>query len=391
VLLHLALLGAIGSGVGDVGGERPLAAVPWIRIRMVAVEAPSVPARAERPVEEQTAPAPQGTPALSRSAPTAAMQKPGPRSALAGPTATITSGEIASARSLTVPATSGEVETPPPSTVDPTAPDAVVSLANEPATIATEPHDALDLAVEATPDPAWVKVALDTARAAPGFLGPGERPPPTYRTILPAPAVLQYELRRGILRGTGEIRWRPAGDRYALQFEARLAGFTLIAQSSQGEIAPNGLAPVRFVEQRARKAPRSVNFSRDSATITFSASTARWPLLEGTQDRLSWMIQLGGIVAADPSLATTGRISMILVSARGEASVRTARFAGRERAETAVGSVSALKFVVDGHSAYDGSFEIWLDPARGYLPARAVSRASSGDAEFELLLQRADP
>ena len=51
----------------------------------------------------------------------------------------------------------------------------------------------------------------------------------------------------------------------------------------------------------------------------------------------------------------------------------------------------ALKFVVDGHSAYDGSFEIWLDPARGYLPARAVSRASSGDAEFELLLQRAEP
>jgi len=71
--------------------------------------------------------------------------------------------------------------------------------------------------------------------------------------------------------------------------------------------------------------------------------------------------------------------------------VRTARFAGREIAETAAGSVPALKFVVDGHSAYDGSFEIWLDPARGYLPARAVSRASSGDAEFELLLQRADP
>src|SRR4029079_11522128 len=124
----------------------------------------------------------------------AAMQKPGPRSALAGPTATITSGEIASARSLTEPATSREVETPPPSTVDPTAPDAVVSLANEPATISTEPHDALDLAVEATPDPAWVKVALDPARAAPVFLGPGERPPPTYRTVLPAPAVLQYEL-----------------------------------------------------------------------------------------------------------------------------------------------------------------------------------------------------
>ena len=49
---------------------------------------------------------------------------------------------------------------------------------------------------------------------------------------------------------------------------------------------------------------------------------------------------------------------------------------GRENAETAAGSVPALKFVVDGHSAYDASFEIWLDPARGYLPARAISRSS---------------
>jgi hypothetical protein len=103
------------------------------------------------------------------------------------------------------------------------------------------------------------------------------------------------------------------------------------------------------------------------------------------------MIQLGGIVAADPTLAASGRITMVLVSARGEASVRSARFAGQEDAETVAGGVPALKFVVDGHSAYDGSFEIWLDPARGYLPVHATSRSSSGEAEFELLLQRADP
>ena len=169
------------------------------------------------------------------------------------------------------------------------------------------------------------------------------------------------------------------------------AGISLLSQSSQGEVGANGLAPVRFVDQRARKSARAVNFSRDTGSISFSGSTARWPLLAGSQDRLSWMIQLGGIVAADPALATSGRISMVLVSARGEASVRSARFVGRENAETVAGSVPALKFVIDGHSAYEGSFEIWLDPARGYLPAHATSRSSSGDAEFELLLQRADP
>ena len=170
-----------------------------------------------------------------------------------------------------------------------------------------------------------------------------------------------------------------------------MAGLTLLSQSSQGELDAHGLAPVRFVDQRARKAARAVNFSRDTGTISFSGSTARWPLLAGSQDRLSWMIQLGGIVAANPSLAGSGQIAMVLVSARGEAAVRSAKFAGKENAETANGGVPALKFVVDGHSAFDDSFEIWLDPARGYLPARAVSRSHTGEAEFELLLQRADP
>jgi hypothetical protein len=104
------------------------------------------------------------------------------------------------------------------------------------------------------------------------------------------------------------------------------------------------------------------------------------------------MIQLVGIVAADPERATDGAtISMVLVGARGEASVRTLRYAGRANAQTASGTVPALKFVVAGRSAYDTSYEIWLDPARGYLPAHATARNSAGDAEFDLLLESTEP
>ena len=35
--------------------------------------------------------------------------------------------------------------------------------------------------------------------------------------------------------------------------------------------------------------------------------------------------------------------------------------------------------------------EIWLDPARGYLPVHATARNGAGESEFDLLLERTDP
>lgn len=380
VLAHLALLGAAGGIEIGAGRQAAVGATMAVRtiegpvemlsVAAIVAEAQGLPAPSVAPLpsgrpRDELLPSPPGSTSLSAEA-SARSRKPreGPFGA-----------PEASARELQ------PAEPPPISTTG--APPKVEADA----LAAAEP----EMAAPAV-DSGLMKVALAAPRAASAsFLAAGEKPPPVYRTVLPGPVTLRYELRRGFFKGTGEIRWRPDGDRYALQFEARVAGISLLSQSSQGELDATGLAPLRFIDQRARKAARAVNFSRDTATISFSGSTAQWPLLAGTQDRLSWMIQLGGIVAADPALATGGRISMVLVSARGEAAVRSVHFAGKENAETVSGSVASLKFVVDGHSAHDGSFEIWLDPARGYLPARAASRSSSGDVEYELLFLRAEP
>ena len=271
------------------------------------------------------------------------------------------------------------------------APEAAEPAASQPVIAQTLP--------EASPAsaPALAEAVPETASApAPAasatFLAAGEQPPPTYKAALPAPVTLRYEVRRGFFRGTGEIRWQPAGDHYELHLDARLAGITLLSQTSQGVIGPVGIEPARFLDQRARRTAQAANFKRDSSTITFSGPAIEWPLLAGTQDRLSWMIQLVGIVAADPERATDGAtISMVLVGARGEAGVRTLRYAGRDNAETAAGPVPALKFIVAGRSADDSTYEIWLDPARGYLPVHATARNGAGDAEFDLLLERTEP
>jgi len=234
--------------------------------------------------------------------------------------------------------------------------------------------------------------ASSTAGARPPLLAAGDEPPPVYRTQLPPAVALHYEVRRGFLRGTGTIRWQPSGDRYRLVLEAQVAGIALLKQTSEGGIDVNGLAPVRFVDQRARRSALAANFRRDDGRITFSGSAVEWPLLPGSQDRLSWMIQLAGIAAAEPErLVDGGRIAMVVVGARGDASVWTLRYAGRETVEAASGPVHAVKLVSEGRSAYDTSAEIWLDPERSYLPVHATLRNSTGASEYDLLLERVDP
>jgi hypothetical protein len=243
----------------------------------------------------------------------------------------------------------------------------------------------------AEPDPA-LAMSAGAGGQEPSLLAEGERPPPVYRTRLPPQATLRYQVRRGLLRGTGEIRWQASAAGYRLVLEARIAGLTLLVQTSEGAIDASGLAPGRFLDQRARRPAQAANFRRDVDRITFSGPAVEWPLLPGSQDRLSWMIQLAGIAAAEPGLlAEGGRIAMVVVGARGEAGVWTLRSAGREDVETASGTVHAVKLVREGHSLRDTHAEIWLDPERGGLPVRATLRNSAGTPEYDLLLERVEP
>jgi hypothetical protein len=276
---------------------------------------------------------------------------------------------------------------------------AAVAAPADPTAVAAAPAESVSAAgVDAPPPmhPAEPGVAPATgstaAGEAPSPVAAGEAPPPVYATRLPPSATMRYQVRRGVLRGTGEIRWRASGESYQLVLEARVAGLTLLIQTSDGAIDANGLAPRRFLDQRARRPAQAANFRRDIDRITFSGPAVEWPLLPGSQDRLSWMIQLSAIAAATPGrVAEGGRISMLVVGARGEAAVWTMRSAGPEEVETAWGTAHAVRLVRDGHSLYDTHAEIWLDPERDYLPVRATLRNGAGASEYDLLLERVDP
>jgi len=148
------------------------------------------------------------------------------------------------------------------------------------------------------------------------------------------------------------------------------------------------LAPLRFTDQRVRGGIQAANFQRDKGKITFSGPATDYPLLPGSQDRLSWMVQLAAVAAAQPELlAPGGKVVLYVVGARGDADVWVFRFVDFETIDTPDGSVRTAKFSRDARRLYDTHVDAWLDPARHHLAVKArLGSSPDGDA-LELQLQ----
>lgn len=217
--------------------------------------------------------------------------------------------------------------------------------------------------------------------------------PPTYRTLMPPPFAFAYDLQRGAESGSVELQWRTDGE----QYEARLAATTRdgapwLAWASRGGFDAAGLAPLRHTDRRRGRGTQAANFQRDAGRISFSGPSVEHPLPPGAQDRLSWMLQLAAIAAADPAQVGTGAsVSIVVVGARGDADVWTFVHAGEEALDLASGSVQALHLRREPGHLYDTRAEVWLDPARHYLPVRArLANAADGNA-WQIVLREVRP
>jgi hypothetical protein len=211
---------------------------------------------------------------------------------------------------------------------------------------------------------------------------------PVYATQLPAAGSWRYQLTRGIASGQAQLNWRPdaAGERYEMQLEGFIGGVTVLDWVSTGALDFAGIAPERFVIRRRGRDSLAANFQRDAAKITFSGPTHEVPLLPGVQDRLSWMLQLAAVIDAAPQRFAAGSsVVLMVVGARGGADVWTFRVVGAEPA----GGAEVLKLVREARKPRDLQVEVWLDPARGHLPQRALLTQPEGGAPLELVLQGA--
>lgn len=213
---------------------------------------------------------------------------------------------------------------------------------------------------------------------------------PVYRTQMPPAMTLHYDMRRGALSGTGELQWRPTANGYEARLQGRVAGFSILTWASQGGFDAAGIAPVRFTDQRRGKSEQAANFQRGAGKISYSGPSTEYPLMDGAQDRLSWMIQIAAIAQADPKRVAPGkRVAMFVTGARGDGDVWSFLVQGVEDVSTGDTSVRAVKLLREPRKPHDTRVEVWLAPSLHYLPVRA--RLSSDDSALDLQLQTAQP
>jgi hypothetical protein len=249
------------------------------------------------------------------------------------------------------------------------------------------------------PPPGADAAALADERAAPaaqdaaGAPSTADSAVPVYATQMPASASLHYQLQRGAVAGHAQLVWQRRDDGYELSLEGELLGMPVLGSVSRGTIDADGVAPVRLVERRRPRELRAANFQREAQRITFSGPQTEHALRPGAQDRLSWMIQLPAIVQADASLAQPGaRVTLFVVGTRGDAEAWHFEVLGREALELPAGAVAdALHLLREPRRPYDTRVEVWLDPARHYLPVRVVLVTVPGGQPLELKLARLSP
>lgn len=249
--------------------------------------------------------------------------------------------------------------------------------------------------------------------AAAGVAGTaaGGEAPVVYRTQLPEATTLHYSLRRGQAGGTATLSWAPESGRYRIELNTQAFGTELLGRTSSGSIDAHGLAPERHAELRRGREVRAANFERSSRSssdagpsvvpavgaspdrIRFSARSTEQPLPPGAQDRVSWMLQLAAVMAANPQLGLPGQqVRLFVAGTRGDAQWWTFEVLGPTEAELADGSrVPALHLRREPRQPYDTTAQVWLDPARQWLPVRALLMVRPTGEGVEFVLERSQP
>ena len=217
-------------------------------------------------------------------------------------------------------------------------------------------------------------------------------PPPAapearrYKVDMPPSADITLDVARTDANGTkwsGDalLSWRVAPSGYHVKVEAGIrivfAHVNLLTLTSEGTVGDEGFVPTLMTEKRRGRAMTATHFNRQDGTLTFSASSLKYPLVPGAQDKASVPLQLAAIARGD-SKQLSGNID-ILVGEDRDASVFTFTVAGQEQLDTPLGRIATWHLVRPPKpGSYNSRLELWLAPAYGWYPVQIRNVEASG-------------
>lgn len=175
---------------------------------------------------------------------------------------------------------------------------------------------------------------------------------------------------------SGQLSWSHDGS----QYEARLKITALLGsreQVSTGRLGADGLAPVRFGD--LSRTEQAAHFRRDKGVISFSNNAPDAALQAGAQDRLSVLLQLGAMLAADPQRYLAGtRIDVQTAGAR-DADIWSFTVAGPQDLQLQDRTMGTIKLERAARHENDQKVELWVGPDMDYLPVRVRLTQPGGD------------
>ncbi len=258
---------------------------------------------------------------------------------------------------------------PPPITKPPPPKPTVVAQPTAPAPTPEADPASMAPAETSAPPP-----ELESAEDTP-VVTPVEQP----IAVPPEPTQLVYDI-TGQVKGRnvfaeGLFEWTTVDGRYDASLAVRMVLFGTRTQTSSGRIGPQGLMPDRFGERQRDEA--ATHFDYEGQRVRFSRNRPDAPLLPGTQDRLSVILQLATQLQAQ--LVEAGQSIAVPVASSRAVDVWVWSVGDLETVDLPNGPLAARHLLRAALHERDNTVELWMAPNLQHLPVRIRITQSNGD------------
>jgi hypothetical protein len=235
---------------------------------------------------------------------------------------------------------------------------------------------------DAAPAPAQPEPVPGPVANAPSAVPPAAEPPRPPLPALPGSRTQRFRVYWGDFseqRSVARLQYHLTndGDHYRIRTEAQAEGLIslvysgTLVQESSGRLGADGLEPLRYAEQRGKRAERFVRFDPAGQRLLPAGGVPTVALPPGTQDRLSVFYQIGLVARSDPAGFVAGRSREVPVASLR--TVETQRFdvIGDEVLMTPGGPVRALHLRrLSPPGKDDPLIDLWLGYDFEMLPVR---------------------